>query len=98
MHFGKRMLKMGLPGKRRRGKPKWSFMDEMRDDMWVAGVTEEDTENRTRWKLNKLWRLGTSRKKNFFLPHGSLVFSNSVVFPLFVWSQKKSYRLSFLSS
>ncbi|KAJ8335035.1 hypothetical protein SKAU_G00406740 [Synaphobranchus kaupii] len=44
-----RMLKMELPGKRR-GRPKRRFMDVAREDMQVLGTTEEDAEERIRWK------------------------------------------------
>ncbi len=41
------MLTMNLPGKRERGRPKMRFMDAVREDVTVAGVTEEDAEDRT---------------------------------------------------
>ena len=42
------MLEMELPGKRKRGRPKRRFVDVVREDMQVAGVTEEDAEARKR--------------------------------------------------
>ena len=46
--IGRRMLK--LPGKRKRERPKRRFMDMVREDMQVVGATEEDAEDRKRWK------------------------------------------------
>ena len=45
-YIGRRMLKMELPGKRKRGRPKRRFMDMVRKDMQV--VTEEDAEDSKR--------------------------------------------------
>ena len=45
-YFGKRMLRMELPGKRKRGRPKRRFMDVVKEDMAEVEVTEEDTEDR----------------------------------------------------
>ena len=47
----RRMPRMELSGKRKRGWPKMSFMDAMREDMAVVEVTEEDAEDRTEWRL-----------------------------------------------
>ena len=38
------MLRMQLPGKRKRGMPKRRFMDAVREDMLVAEVTIEDAQ------------------------------------------------------
>ena len=53
-YIGGRMLRMELPGKRKRGRPKRRFMDVVRDDMAVVEVTEDDTEdrNKRRWKMH----------------------------------------------
>ena len=37
------MLRMELPGKRKRGRPKRRFMDVVKEDMAEVEVTEEDT-------------------------------------------------------
>ena len=37
---GRRMLCLELPGKRRRGRPKTRFMDVVREDMRVVGVSD----------------------------------------------------------
>ena len=44
--IGRRMMRMELPGKRKRGRPKRRFMDVVKEDMAEVEVTEEDTENR----------------------------------------------------
>ena len=49
-YIGRRMLRMELPGKRKRGRPKRRFMDVVKEDMAVVEVTEEDAEDRTEWR------------------------------------------------
>ena len=46
-YIGRRMLRMELPGKRKRGRPKRRFMDVVKEDMAEVDVTEEDTVDRT---------------------------------------------------
>lgn len=41
-YIGRRTLKMELQGKRKRRRQKRMFMDRVREDMQVVGVTEED--------------------------------------------------------
>ena len=41
-YIGRRMLRMELPGKRKRGRPKRRFMDVVKEDMAEVEVTEED--------------------------------------------------------
>ena len=55
VNIGRRMLRMELPGKRKRGGPKRRFMDVVKEDMAVVEVMEEDAEGRTegRWKIQK---------------------------------------------
>ena len=51
------MLRMELPGKRKRGRPKRRFMDVVKEDMAEVEVTEEDTVDMRNWKKeNPLWR------------------------------------------
>ena len=42
-YIGRRMLRMELPGKRKRGRPKRRFMDVVKENMAEVEVTEEDT-------------------------------------------------------
>ena len=44
------MLRMELPGKRKRGRPKRRFMDGGKEDMAEVEVTEEDTVDRNNWR------------------------------------------------
>ena len=44
------MLRMELPGKRKRGRPKRICMDVVREDTAEVEVTEEDTEDRNNWR------------------------------------------------
>jgi hypothetical protein len=44
------MLEMTLPGNRKKGRPKRRFMDAIKGDMRVVGVTEEDTKDRVMWR------------------------------------------------
>ena len=39
-YIGRRMLRIELPGKRKRGRPKRRFMDVVREDMAEVEVTE----------------------------------------------------------
>lgn len=50
MHVGKRMLRLAVPGRRPRGRPKRRFVDVGEEDMRVIGVSEEDAEDRIRWR------------------------------------------------
>ena len=52
-YIGRRMLRMELPGKRKRGRPKRRFVDVVKEDMAEVEVTKEDTEDRSiwRWKI-----------------------------------------------
>ena len=45
-YIGRRMLRMELPGKRKRGRPKKEVYGCGKEDMAVVEVTEEDTEDR----------------------------------------------------
>ena len=49
-YIGRKMLRMDLPGKRKRGRPKRRFMDVVKEDMAEVEVTEEDTEDRSNWR------------------------------------------------
>ena len=49
-YIGRRMLRMELPGKRKRGRPQRRFMDVVKEDMAEVEVTEEDTVDRNNWR------------------------------------------------
>ena len=65
-YIGRRMLRMELPGKRKRGRPKRRFMYVVKEDMADVEVTEEDTEDRSNWRW-KILLIGKSRKKKKFV-------------------------------
>ena len=50
-YIGRRMLRMELPGKRKRGRPRRRFMDVVKEDMAEVEVTEEDADDRRNWRL-----------------------------------------------
>uniref|UniRef100_A0A8C4XDT7 C2H2-type domain-containing protein n=1 Tax=Erpetoichthys calabaricus TaxID=27687 RepID=A0A8C4XDT7_ERPCA len=47
----RRMLRIELIGKKRRGRTKIRFMNVLREDMQVMGVIEQDAEDRKIWKM-----------------------------------------------
>ena len=46
-YVGKRVLGMEVPGKRRRGRPKRRWMDNIRNDLSERGLSEEDAQDRS---------------------------------------------------
>lgn len=51
-YIGQRsMPSMELSGRRKRGRPQRRFIDLLKKDMQVVGVTEQDTKDRMRWNL-----------------------------------------------
>ena len=49
-YIGRMMLRMELPGKRKREKHKRRFMDAVRGDMALVEVTEGDAEESNKWR------------------------------------------------
>ncbi|KAK3548023.1 hypothetical protein QTP70_002688 [Hemibagrus guttatus] len=49
-YIGRRMLDMGLPGRRQRGRPKRRYIDGINEDMKLVGARVEDAEDRDRWR------------------------------------------------
>lgn len=41
-YIGKKMMKLELPGRRRRGRPQRRSMDLVKEEMQRVGVTKED--------------------------------------------------------
>ena len=58
-YIGKRTLCLELSGKRRRGRQKTRFMDVVREDMRVVGVSDKDSVSREKVATPN----GSSRKK-----------------------------------
>ena len=44
------MLRMELPGMKKRGMPKRRFMDVVKEDMGEVELTADDTEDRNNWR------------------------------------------------
>ena len=57
-YIGRKMMEMGLPGKRKRGRPKRIFLNLMKENMGEVGAREMDVEDRTVSK--KMIRCGYS--------------------------------------
>ena len=49
-YIGRRMIKLELPGKRKKGRSKRRLLDVVKEEMGKAGARETDIENRTFWK------------------------------------------------
>ena len=58
------MLRLEVPGKRRRGRPKRQFMDVVREGMPAIGVTEQDTRDRVKWR--KMFRAAERKEEDAF--------------------------------
>ena len=55
-YVGRKMIKVELPEKRKRGRSKRRFLDVVKDDMREVGAKETNVENRTVWR--KMIRCG----------------------------------------
>ena len=49
-YIGRRMMRLELPGRKSRGRPKRNFMDVLKEDMKLVGMREEDAEDRVKWR------------------------------------------------
>ena len=49
-YIGRRMMKIEIPGKRTRGRPRRRWNDNIKEDMKKMDVNEEEAENRMRWR------------------------------------------------
>ena len=50
VYIGKRMRRIELSGKRKRGRPKRRFLDVVKEDMADVELMEEDTIDRNNWR------------------------------------------------
>ena len=60
-YAGRKMMKMELPGKRRRGRPKRRFLDVVKEDMGEIRAKETNVEDRKAWRM--MIRCGHPRMK-----------------------------------
>ena len=49
-HVVRRVFEMEVPGRRGRGRPKRRWMDGIKEDLRVKGLSEDDAYDRTRWR------------------------------------------------
>ena len=49
-YIGRKMMRLKLPGRRPRGRPKRTCMDVVKEDLKLVGVREEDPKDRARWR------------------------------------------------
>ena len=70
-YVGRRVMKMELLGKRKRGRPKRIFLDVAKEDMGEVGAKEKEIGNKTLWRryADTLWIFlvkgkGRKKKKN----------------------------------
>ena len=50
-YVGKRMMEVAVPGRKKRGRPRRSWMDFVRKDMERVGAREGDEIDRMKWKI-----------------------------------------------
>lgn len=69
------MLKMNLPGKRKREKKKRTFMNVLQLDMWEMILTEEDVNRKTERGGNLMWQSEEDICKLIDKMHKGIIFS-----------------------
>ena len=50
VYVGKRVMAMEVPGKRRRGRSKRRWLDNIRNDLSERLLSREDTQDRAKWR------------------------------------------------
>ena len=48
-YVGERVMGMEVPGNRRRGRPKWRWLDSIRNNLSERELSREDTQDRAKW-------------------------------------------------
>ena len=51
-YVGKRVMVMEVPGKRRRGRPKWRWLDNTKKDLSERELSREETQEKYRPHIN----------------------------------------------
>ena len=49
-YIGRRMMKIEIPGKRTRGRPRRQWNDNIKEDIKKPDVSEEEAEDRVKWR------------------------------------------------
>ena len=49
-YIRQRMLRLDVPGKTRRGRPKRKVIYVVREDLRAIGVTQQDARDRVKWR------------------------------------------------
>ena len=49
-YVGKRVMVMEVPGKRRRGRPKRRWLDNIRNDLAERELSREEAQDRVQWR------------------------------------------------
>ncbi len=49
-YVGKRVMGMEVPGEKKRRRPKQRWLDSIRNDLSERGLSEEDAQDRPRWR------------------------------------------------
>ncbi len=49
-YVGKSVMRVEVPGKRRRGISKWRWLDSIRNDLSERELSGEDAQGRARWR------------------------------------------------
>ena len=49
-YVGKRVMAMEVPGNRSRGRPKWRWLDSIRNGLSERELSREDAQDRARWR------------------------------------------------
>lgn len=47
--MGQTILNIELPDRKKGARPQRKFVDVLKEDVWTAGVMEEDARGRVRW-------------------------------------------------
>ena len=100
-YIGRRMLRMELPWKRKRGRPKRRFMDVVKEDMAEAEVTEEDTVDRNNWRRkircgDPWWEKPKEEEVDLIFWNGSRkVHAGDIVTMVLHWISARNICLSF---
>ena len=49
-YVGKRVMVVEVPGERRRGRPKWRWLDNNKNDLSERELSREEAQDRVQWR------------------------------------------------